>query len=68
MKKIGIKRYQKFDTLLSSILGSAIFTMAIKELGLPTSLKTNLMLGIARFTPLNAKPIYLGQRLISQGD
>jgi transposase, IS5 family len=30
-EKIEIKRYQKFDTLLSSILGSAIFTMALKE-------------------------------------
>jgi len=47
-KKIGIKRYQKFDTLLSSILGSAIFTMALKEHGLPTSLKINLMFGTAR--------------------
>jgi hypothetical protein len=56
MKKIGIKRYQKFDTLLSSILGSAIFTMMLKEHGLPTLLKTNLMFGTAR------------QRSIYQGD
>ena len=48
MKKIGIKRYQKFDTLLNNILGSAILTMALKEHGLPTSLKTNLMFGTAR--------------------
>jgi len=56
MKKIGIKRYQKFDTLLNSILGLAIFTIALKEHGLPTSLKTNLMFGTDR------------QRSISQGD
>jgi len=42
-----MKRYQKIDTLLSSILGSAIFTMALKEHGLPISPKTNLMFGIA---------------------
>jgi len=48
MKKIGIKRYQKFDTLLSSILGLAIFTMVLKEHDLPIALKTYLMFGTAK--------------------
>jgi len=50
------------------MLGSAIFMMALKERGLRTSLKINLLFGTAKFTPLNAKPIYLGQRSIYQGD
>jgi protoporphyrinogen oxidase len=57
--KMKLKPYTEevnFDTLLSSILGSATFTMALKEHDLPISLKTNLMFGTAK------------QRSIYQGD
>jgi len=48
MRKIGIKRYQKFDTLLSNISGSATYTMALKEHDITISLKTNLISGTTK--------------------
>lgn len=50
------KKISKVRYIVERILGSAIFTMALKEHDLPISLKTNLMFGTTK------------QRSISQGD
>ncbi|MEE8553774.1 MAG: hypothetical protein V3S72_10780 [Desulfobacterales bacterium] len=48
MKKSVIRKYQRSDTLWSSILGSAICMMEHVELGLLLLLKINSIVGIAR--------------------